>query len=199
MQKKRTPKQNRGIETKTRILEAGFKLFSEKGLHGTSSRKIAAAAGVAIGSFYSYFKDKRELFIILLRTHRINMKKILDEYSSKTITNKNQFELIRKLIETIWASHDATHEFDQKAEILRGVDSEIDTIIKQQEEAGLNRIVSILKLIESRLRKKNINVAALVVVLTIREFMHSTARSTIKDKNLIIDELSDMISRYLFK
>jgi AcrR family transcriptional regulator len=199
MRKKRIPKQNRSLVTKKRILEAGFNLFSQKGLHGTSSREIAAEAGVAIGSFYSYFGDKRELFIELLKSHRVNVLKILDEYSLKTITNKNQFELIQKLIKTIWASHDATQKFDQKAGILRSVDSEIDTIIKQQEEAGLNRIISILKLIENRLRKKNIDVAALVVLLTIREFMHSTARSTIKDINLIIDELTDMILRYLFK
>jgi AcrR family transcriptional regulator len=199
MQKKRIPKQNRSIETKTRILEAGFSLFSQKGLHGTSSREIAAKAGVAIGSFYSYFKDKRDLFIVLLKTHRINVMKILNEYSSKTITDNNQFELIQNLVKTVWASHYATNEFDQKAEMLKNVDPEIDTIIKQQEEVVRSRITANLKLIKNRLRKKNIDVAAWLVSIAIREIIHSATRSTSKDMNLIIDELSDMISRYLFK
>jgi AcrR family transcriptional regulator len=199
MNPKRIPKQDRGIETKTRILEAGLRLFTEKGLHGTSSREIAGAAGVAIGSFYSYFKDKRELFIELLKTHRINMMEILDNSSSKMITNKNRSTLIKKLIETIWVSHEATHEFDRKAEILRGADPEIDAIINQQEEAGLNHFLPILKSIEPMLRRKDIDTAALVVSVTIREFMHSTVKATTKDKNRIIDELTDMISRYLFK
>ncbi len=199
MQKKRAPKQNRGIDTKNRILEAGFRLFSQKGLHGTSSREIASEAGVAIGSFYSYFEDKRELFIELLKTHRLNVLKILNEYSSKKITDTNQSELIQNLVKTIWKSHYATLEFDQKAEILKNVDPEIDQIIKQQEETARSQITANLKLIENRLRKKNIELTAWFISIAIREIIHSATRSTSKDRDLMIEELSDMISRYLFK
>jgi AcrR family transcriptional regulator len=199
MQEKRKPKQNRGIETKNQIMEAGLNLFSKKGLHGTSSREIAAEAGVAIGSFYSYFKDKRDLFIELLKTHRINVMKILDQHLSKPITDMNQFEFIRTLINAIWESHGATNELDQKADILRVMDPEIDAILKEREEAGVNRLKSLLQLTKDRLRIKNIDVAALLVASIIRETFHSKAISTTADMHAIIDELSDMVSRYLFE
>ncbi len=61
--KVRIPRQKRGIETKGRIIQAARGLFSRKGFHGTNSKEIASAAGVSIGSFYSYFQDKKALFL----------------------------------------------------------------------------------------------------------------------------------------
>lgn len=198
MQKTRIPVQNRSIETKSRILEAGMRLFSQKGLHGTNSREIATEANVAIGSFYSYFEDKRDLFIELLKTHRINVMNILNEYSSFGVTDQNQFDLIRRLIKTMWEAHGSTQELDQQADALRKTDPEIDAILKEQEEAGLNRIVSLLKLIEPRLRVKNLEAAAFLIASIARDFFHSAGRSAPQEMDLILDELSDMISRYLF-
>ena len=57
MSEVRIPKQHRSVQTKNRIVKAGFQLFSRKGIHGTTSKEIADKAGVAIGSFYAYFKN----------------------------------------------------------------------------------------------------------------------------------------------
>ncbi|HAW15603.1 MAG TPA: hypothetical protein DCW41_02750 [Clostridiales bacterium] len=62
----RIPKQKRSIEKKQRIKDAAMKLMSEKGYHQTSSNEIAKEAGVSIGTFYSYFKDKKELYAELV-------------------------------------------------------------------------------------------------------------------------------------
>ena len=43
------------------ILDAAFLLFTTKGLTKTSVADITAAAGVAKGTFYLYFKDKYDL------------------------------------------------------------------------------------------------------------------------------------------
>ena len=55
----RTPQQKRSEETRKRIIAAAERLFSEKGYYNTNSKEIAKAANVSIGSFYSYFKDKK--------------------------------------------------------------------------------------------------------------------------------------------
>jgi AcrR family transcriptional regulator len=49
-------------ETRRRLLEAGTELFAREGLHGATSAQIARRAGVAAGTFYLHFKDKRSLF-----------------------------------------------------------------------------------------------------------------------------------------
>lgn len=59
----RKPVQKRSIEKKQKILEAGFKLFCEKGYYKTNTIEIAKCAGVSTGAVYSYFKDKRHIYI----------------------------------------------------------------------------------------------------------------------------------------
>lgn len=49
-----------------RILAAASKLFTRQGFHGTSTRDIAAEAGVSLGNIYNYFGTKEEIFVQLL-------------------------------------------------------------------------------------------------------------------------------------
>lgn len=49
-----------------RLLDEGFKLFTNKGIKNTSIQDIVTNANVAKGTFYLYFKDKYELRDILI-------------------------------------------------------------------------------------------------------------------------------------
>ncbi len=51
--------------TRERLLASGRALYAERGLHGVTTHDIAAHAGVAAGTFYLHFKDKRELFRVI--------------------------------------------------------------------------------------------------------------------------------------
>lgn len=59
----REPQQKRSIEKKNRIIEASFELFSIQGYHDTNTTDIADKAGVSTGTVYSYFKDKKDIYI----------------------------------------------------------------------------------------------------------------------------------------
>lgn len=59
----RKPKQSRSIEKKNRIIKAGFELFCEQGYYATTTTQICQRAGISIGALYSYFKDKKDIFI----------------------------------------------------------------------------------------------------------------------------------------
>src|SRR5207237_4129045 len=48
-------------ETRERILDAALQLFQQRGFDQTTMRDIAAAAGVATGAAYYYFRSKEEL------------------------------------------------------------------------------------------------------------------------------------------
>ena len=52
-------------QTRERLLDAGRRLFAERGIHGTTTHDIAAAAGVAAGTFYLHFADKADLFRLI--------------------------------------------------------------------------------------------------------------------------------------
>lgn len=52
----------RARRTREHILAQGLALMQERGLRDTTIRDICEAAEVSVGTFYSYFKDKGELF-----------------------------------------------------------------------------------------------------------------------------------------
>jgi len=61
------------VELVAKLLEATAQVLGEVGLQATSTNKIAARAGVAIGSIYQYFPNKQALIDALLddRLHRL--------------------------------------------------------------------------------------------------------------------------------
>ena len=73
----RQPKQSRSVETKNRIITAGYQLFSEVGYYGTNTAEIAKKAGVSTGIVYGYFKDKKDI-----KTHHIEFQKVYSSFCS---------------------------------------------------------------------------------------------------------------------
>jgi AcrR family transcriptional regulator len=58
---RRRPTQERSRATVERILAAGRSVLLERGFEGTSTNRIAVAAGVGPGSLYQYFPDKEAI------------------------------------------------------------------------------------------------------------------------------------------
>lgn len=58
--------QQRSEETRTKIMDAAIKLFSNRGYNAASVDDICAEAGISKGAFYHHFKSKQELFLALL-------------------------------------------------------------------------------------------------------------------------------------
>lgn len=61
------PKQKRAVETRKKLITAAEKLFDKKGFYDTTSKDIAKEAGVSIGIFYNYFKDKSKIYYECLK------------------------------------------------------------------------------------------------------------------------------------
>ncbi len=54
-------------ERRSSLLAAAQKVFSEKGYHAATVDDITRAAGVAKGTFYLYFQEKREIYCEVIR------------------------------------------------------------------------------------------------------------------------------------
>jgi len=59
-------RQRSRIETRKRLIKAGGKLFSKKGVASTTAAEIAREAGVAVGTLYLHFGDKSGLLRAVL-------------------------------------------------------------------------------------------------------------------------------------
>ncbi len=63
----KTPRTERGRKTLRKLLDAAAVEFGEKGFHEASISSITQAAGVALGTFYTYYDSKDAIFRALVR------------------------------------------------------------------------------------------------------------------------------------
>ncbi len=83
-------RQTAALETKRKLITAGLELLREKGFDAINVEDITQKAGVAKGTFYTYFKRKED---IVLDISRVPFSEIADE-----IENMKELHIIEKLI-----------------------------------------------------------------------------------------------------
>lgn len=63
----KSPRTERGRKTLRKLLDAAALEFGERGFHDASITGITARAGTALGTFYTYFDSKDEIFRALVQ------------------------------------------------------------------------------------------------------------------------------------
>src|ERR1700712_2443793 len=74
----------RGERTRSAILDASRRLFLERGYAGTPINAITEACGISRAGFYTYFKDKREIFNVLGQTAYHDARAVIAEWAQAT-------------------------------------------------------------------------------------------------------------------
>ena len=87
------PKTKRGEITLEKILDAAEQLFHEKGFHGTNIVDITQKSGIALGTFYIYFKDKYSLYKYLLDRYSHEIRKAIS-VSAQNVKTRREMERI---------------------------------------------------------------------------------------------------------
>jgi AcrR family transcriptional regulator len=200
--KARTPRQKRGIETRARILQAARELFSQKGFHGTNSKEIAAAAGVSIGSFYSYFDEKGPLFLEVLRDYSAEVTEKLMDFQKQGIDFQqiDTRTAVYLFLQNLLQAHDLSPDFHREAETMRYGDPEVQKVFQQEEEKVVKALLGFFTLFQDRIRVTDWEAAALVireaaegVILSIKIF------ESPMEPERRLNALADMVHRYLFE
>jgi AcrR family transcriptional regulator len=198
-EKTRVPQQERSRKTRNRLIVAGERLFSQKGFHHTTSKEIATAAGVAIGSFYAYFADKKALFIDVLKSHSQQVLDSISKVRLEDIRNADPRGLLTALIEAIIVAHEISPEFHRELTVMVHSDPEVRAVMDGWEEEATARIRETLALWKDRLRTEDLEAAAVLIYETLEAAVHRIKLYglDIKEERLV-HELSDMLYRYLF-
>lgn len=137
--KRRIPKQDRSMQNRDKILDAGFKLFSEKGYHATTTNEIAKVAGVSIGCLYSYFTDKDTIFLSILDNYH---KKFLSFFHEKDDDLDLSYELyvsdirqwLRNLLIKLIDIHEPVKTLNREMSILYYSKPQVASIMDAQTE-----------------------------------------------------------------
>src|SRR6195952_5339653 len=80
------PDGGRGERTRAAILEASRSLFLQRGFAGTPINAITEACGISRAGFYTYFKDKREIFNVLGETAYRDALTVIAEWADAAET-----------------------------------------------------------------------------------------------------------------
>jgi AcrR family transcriptional regulator len=195
--KTRIPQQKRSIETKKRILVAAKEQFAKSGFHGTNAKEIAAAAGVSVGSFYSYFKDKKELFMEIFREHL--EEKIVRILAEHQVDPNNRKESVYRLIKAMLDAHDPYPQFHREVLAMRYSDPEVEAAFTEMDRHSLGHVERFIEQFRDQLRIHDIRTAARIISAAVEEIICSiTIFGEDQDADRLIDGLADMIHRYLF-
>ncbi|MEV0342598.1 TetR/AcrR family transcriptional regulator [Nocardia sp. NPDC050713] len=72
---RRRPTQERAKATREHILDTAARLFGDRGIADTSTNRIAAEAGLSIGTLYRYFSDRTEIVEELLERLLVSIER----------------------------------------------------------------------------------------------------------------------------
>jgi AcrR family transcriptional regulator len=197
----RKPVQSRGIKTREKIIQAGEKLFTRHGFHAILADDIAKEAGVSVGSFYAYFHDKRDLFLLILERYTTETTAVVSEWSRR-VTKSERFDLeafTRQALEMSVASHETFSALFREATQMALYDEAVrkrlatkDMVVRQLFEGMLMRV-------NASLEQPTIQTIAYVLYHAsegvIHEIVHAPESDMKTDK--IIAELSRLFTCYL--
>ena len=79
------------------IILASRQLFTEKGLDNSNVREIVSIAGLGSGTFYNYFDDKVDVFLVIVN-------RLINDFSNFIIPEINKAKTFDELVEIAFKS-----------------------------------------------------------------------------------------------
>lgn len=177
------------------VLQSAKEVFSKKGFHGASVSDIVERAGIARGTFYIYFKNKRHVFDSLLES-------LLQELDERIPTielgggKPPPLEQLRaNLTKVTTFALEEPHLIQILFDHAAGLDKEMDRILHNFYQRVTDRIECALTFgIELGLvRSCDAKLAAYAVLGALKEVMAQLASNRISplDLKVVVDDLLD--------
>jgi len=194
--------QERARRTFESLVEAGERVFAEKGFDATQTPDIAARAGVSVGTFYRYFTDKMEIFLEVLRRHlvavheEVNAKLTPDQFIGKE--KRQAIEAaIAILVDAVQRSPELQRVFLEMA--MR--DDRVAALKRASDAEGRQRVAGLIRVICSPEVVPDPDATAMVIQTSVLETALAIAgqRGPIPvSRERSLAALSDLLYRALF-
>ncbi|MEW6129213.1 MAG: TetR/AcrR family transcriptional regulator [Acidobacteriota bacterium] len=196
------PKQERSKQTREKIIQAAIQLINTKGYEKTSSNDIAAEAGVSVGSFYTYFADKRQILLTIFdRLSNDLSNDIFDTIGPEHLFDKDLRGNIRLAIAN------ALDNEGKRTGLQRAIHEMVikDSEFAERRKAVMQKSISKLRELISLAKKAGLtcevdpDTAAFIVHRVVFDLSQDYISECCElDKEIAIDALTDMIYRYVF-
>ncbi|SMC97315.1 transcriptional regulator, TetR family [Desulfocicer vacuolatum DSM 3385] len=200
IQKPRTPTQKRGIKTKKKIVDAAMRVFSEKGFHTTNTKEIAKEAGISIGSFYAYFKDKKSVFLEIYKGFSHSPLSDIGKIAADSGGEQTAAEKVTTLLRALFDGHGLSPDFQREVSYMRYSDSDVQALHNTIHKNLHRQVVEALEAQKESLRITDIEAAAFVILCACEEVIHnSNITDHGMDSDRLLAGLADMLARFLYK
>ncbi len=192
-EKIREPKQKRSVEKKNKIIEAGCRLFTEKGYNNTNTAEIAKEAGVSTGIVYSYFKDKKDIYIAAIDYIVTSLSKPIYQMMSSLSSPDEIIENIDKIIEAGIASHNNLEKLYQGNAALEALDEDVAAAIMRCNEKIIDDAAAVVSAMGYN--PPNLRERLHLIIRIMDEFIHeySYNRAESLDYSVMQRYLADII------
>jgi AcrR family transcriptional regulator len=180
------------------ILEHAAALFGRKGYHSTSIANIIQSAGIARGTFYLYFKNKKAIFEELLDYLVVQIKKRIKTVDTSPGSPSAREQVLDNITRVIELLTDNRALLAIMLERAVGLDRSIDEKLSGFYEQIAHTIELSLRLGQEMeiIRPCNTRVAALSAVGALKEVLHDMLRRD-EDSLNIRDLAGDILDVFL--
>jgi AcrR family transcriptional regulator len=196
---RKSASQERSRATVQALLDATARVLTKEGYDRASTNRIAATAGVSVGSLYQYFPNKEALVAALVARHNREMLDLLRE-ALKEVASLDLATAIAKLVRAAVDAHrvdPALHRvFDEQVPRM-GQLAKIEAL--QGETLQLVR--SYLDQRRDEISVRDLDLATSILVTTVEALTHQfvihkpEARDGERDR--FIDEVTRLVVGYL--
>lgn len=166
----RMPQQQRSIEKRNKIIDAGYQLFCEKGYHNTNTAEIAKLAGVSTGIVYNYFKDKKDIFMYVIEAYENSITEPLYELLRKMEKPIDLDKAVKICITNLTQSHTMNKSVHEEMQALSHTDKEIGELFCNYQSNIASYMVKLFK--ENGLQPTNAYEKAHLIVDIIENLIH---------------------------
>ncbi|MBA8821856.1 TetR family transcriptional regulator [Ochrobactrum sp. P6BS-III] len=191
--------QERSKMTVEAILDATARVLVRDGYARASTNRVAAVAGVSIGSLYQYFPNKESLVAALVARHNREILVLL-ENAMQECASDDLNSAMRELIRAMIAAHRVDPELHRilKEEVPRiGKLAEVEAIRKDT----LYLVRHYLEQCKEDVQLKDLDTAAFICVTTVETLTHAIVLNdcghSLSDEADIVEHITRMIAGYL--
>lgn len=194
---RKSPNQGRAKATVAAILDATARILAEDGFAAVNTNRVAEVAGVSVGSLYQYFPNKGALVGAVAVRHAEAMAAIVAAGVRAAAADPLP-DLVKTLIRSIMQAH------AENPKLRRAIIEELPRIGRPARLAELKQtiqrsVAALLNARHSRIKVKDISMAAFVIVNTVEHLTHVAETSSLGSRELgrLEGELNDLILAYL--
>ena len=195
---RKNPRQARSQATVDAVLDACARVLVDEGYDAATTNRIAAIAGVSVGSLYQYFPNKDAIVGALLERHEVSMLAHLGKMAAD-LADAPIEDAIRTYVSAMIAIHAA------EPKLHRALTVGIARHGFEKMLAFQSRAESVVRMYlehhRARLKPKNLELAAFLLVTSTEAVTHIAVldRPDVLKDPAFAAELTALVTSYLVK